>query len=65
VKLQRKVWGLPKRALRGLLFAGGKFEAFKAHRGAMRFLADGPSLSLRFSYGHASGPEQRRLRAEV
>jgi hypothetical protein len=28
-------------ALRGSFFAGGKDEAFKPHRGAMRFLADG------------------------
>jgi hypothetical protein len=42
---------LPKRALRGLLFAGGKLEAFKPHRGTLRFLADGPSLSLRSSFG--------------
>jgi hypothetical protein len=39
-KLQKKSWGLPKRALRGLLFAGGKREAFKPYRGPMRFLAD-------------------------
>jgi hypothetical protein len=48
-----KSWGVPKRALRGLLFAGGKLEAFKPHRGPMCFLADRmrsarspPSLSL-------------------
>jgi hypothetical protein len=31
---------MPKRALRGLLFAGGKLEAFKPHRVTLRLLAD-------------------------
>jgi hypothetical protein len=41
LKLQKKSWGLPERALRGLFVAGGKPEAFKPHRGTLRFLAGG------------------------
>jgi hypothetical protein len=41
-----------------LLFAGGKLEAFKPHRGTLRFLADGPSLSLRSSFGPQAGQSE-------